>query len=182
MKFTDAHLERLSGEMRRRGGRCLPEVSRWCPRHGGGDNWPPHQHFAPVALTAAAAAWWSHCHVGVGWGHQFWVKDGGCVDEEVTNEDEEWDRSEPVFETMNEPDRREKFLSAVFAVWAGAQRWSTVESWRQGKDSCSCWVNVGGRQTNRGKSESVLSNTGGQRAFGVWFILVLPRCSWLQDK
>lgn len=29
---------------------------------------------------------------------------------------------EPVFETMNEPDRREKFLSAVFAVWAGAQR------------------------------------------------------------
>ncbi len=67
-------------------------------------------------------------------------------------------------------------------VWAEAQRWSIIESCRQGEDSCSCWVHVGGKQTKGGKSVSVLSDAGGQRVFWSWYVLVLPLSSRLQRK
>lgn len=49
-----------------------------------------------------------------------------------------------------------------------------LEAADRGKDSCSCWVHVGGSQTKGGKSVSVLSDAGGQRVFWSWFVLGLP--------
>lgn len=50
------------------------------------------------------------------------------------------------------------------------------------KDSCSRWVYVGGRQTKGGKSASVFSDAGGQRAFWYWFVLVIPPLRLTAEK
>lgn len=184
-------LKKCMPEMRHWGGWYLPEVScqqshPGVPDTAAGVNCPLHQHFA--ALNAAAARW-SHCNVGEVTNLKDGRNDGDwereMVDEEATDEEKrsETEATGCSRQWMNQIEGEVHGVSPWYSdVWAGAQRWSIVESWRQGKDSCSCWAYVGGRQTKGGKSASVFSDAGGQRVFWSWFVLVLPLSSRLQRK
>lgn len=73
-----------------------------------------------------------------------------------------------MLETMNEPVKREKFTAPLCGILVCGPRCrdeALLKAAGQGKDSCSCWVYVGGRQTKGGKSACVFSDTGAQRAF-----------------
>lgn len=164
----------------------LSAVSPWCPRHSGGVNCPP----PPTLFSLRPWMQLPPDEVTVMWvlGEvtNFWEleaeKDADWetrVDEEATDKGK---RSET--KTTGCPIAGEVRGAPLWysGVWAGTQRWGIVECWRQGKDSCSSWVYVGGRQTKGGKSASVLSDAGGQRALWMGFVLVLPLSSRLQRK